>query len=625
MKKKVLLASAILASSIGLISCGGGGGGDSAPATTSAPPPPPPPPPPPAEVGRVLVLAQTGITKDSSTYAVYEGSIKSDDNVFWSPVNTSGVTLPSYLEQVHEFDNKNVIIRDINNNLYCYSDKDKKLIKLEKITASTTYAGLPNFFITDAEDGNTTNVVLSNCTVAKTDNGVVSGKFIYGGKDYVLLDNGFVVKADGTPITKDTANNDIDTGLTVLNRVENENTLVVTSTNNNIYLVKDNGTVVNVGTAGSDATIQNAQVVRVGADYYVAAFDSQNNKIYYAKVDSNNKVHTVLDNSSFSGSVYALDGQGDLYYSDGSDTYQVSLNTNSSFQTKYTGVKASKIIPLEKAALANYDNGTPDDNRDDAYYLLKPSQAAVSLSKLPQSIVNAFNTCSTAYTTAPSPITYTIKYASLKTEPIMGKGTNTLMCTDSGDFAYLKYNQTNDSFNGDKLQKTSTNNIYAGATQNGMIFVNSGGDNVSICKTDGCTDKPLSVDPNRKMNVKPNNAIKTAEKVLTKADTIYYLMKAAYYDTEVSPYPYIVDLGVLGKDEPIILNPLSTEFNLAKTSGNISLDLYKVATVYQPYNSQCNTGYDNIYYKDINTGKTSKIDRSSIGKNTCFINVLQVR
>ncbi|MGC8942154.1 MAG: hypothetical protein ACP5KF_05770 [Sulfurihydrogenibium sp.] len=79
MKKKVLLASAILASSIGLTSCGGGGG-DLAPTSTSTPAPAPTPTPTPtptpaAESGKVLVLAQNVSDSKLAMYADSQHSL----------------------------------------------------------------------------------------------------------------------------------------------------------------------------------------------------------------------------------------------------------------------------------------------------------------------------------------------------------------------------------------------------------------------------------------------------------------------------------------------------------------------------------------------------------------------
>jgi hypothetical protein len=593
MKKKVLLASAILASSIGLTSCGGGGGGDSAPASTSTtqPPPPPPPPPAPTEVGKVLALGVTGFVKGDTKYELYESSIKSDGTFQWARVDTSSVNIDlSKLEYVYEFNNNAVLLTDNNNTLYCYYNQ--KITKTNPEISDTMQVGLGNLLLTS-----TGKAVFNDCNVVET-----SGNLVYAGKNYVLLDDGAkstVLKADKTYY------NINDTGLKVLNRVEDEkDTIVVTSSNKNLYLIKKDGTVVQVLNSSSDADgngkISNAQVVKVGTDYYVAAYDGDNNKIYYAKNLTKPSGGPFAGNGNTS---YALDKNGNLYYSDGSKTYRRLIDTVSAIT--YNGISgATKIIPLGDAALA-YDGSN--------YYLLPSDSSTAVAVTLSTDVANAFDVCSTGYSKDPSDPP--MKYASIYTEYVLGKGTNVLMCTNGSKFAYLKYDSTNKKFSGFMVDNGTLQ--YKLATQNSMIFVNTTNKKaLTTCTaTAGCsstsTDKAFD----------PGLAIKTADNLLDKAGTIYYL-KAAYATTGSAPY--IVDLGQ-GTTDTSTLNILfsSTE---TPTGGNVSLDLNKVANLYSPVNSQCqllNTAYyDNVTYKNPSLNPTTK-DLNK--QNTCFIRVLQVR
>ncbi len=443
--------------------------------------------------------------------------------------------------------------------------------------------------------------------------------------DSVTIDNvttGAVVKADGTVITKDTDKNDIATGLIVLNRVEGEDTLVVNSGTNKVYLVKADGTDVKVVPVITSLTntdnIQSAKVVKVGTDYYVAVYNKDkddNYALYYAKVDSSNNVTpqdpTVVSNLT-NEPVYALDSQGVLYYSTNETgnqkTYRRTINDTQS--KEYSDLtNADQIIPLANGALAKGNT---------KYYLLPSTgNTATDVSSQFSADSNtqkAFDICSTQYAALFNP-----KY-SLKTEKIIGKGTNTLMCTDSNSnkFAYLTY--SNGKFDGKNMDKVTYNDgtqlYYKISTQNSMIFVDTNNKILATCTVTGCSSK--STDP---QTFNPSNAIKTADNVLTKADTIYYL-KAAYKE-DAGEAPYIVDLG---SQNPVDTNTLNIQFASSATpnAGNVSLRLDKVATVYQPLNPQCKTGYDNIAYKDATTSNAKPIDKRPDDK-TCFINVLQVR
>jgi ABC-type oligopeptide transport system substrate-binding subunit len=104
-KSKLILATALFGAALFGASCGGGGG------TASTPPPPPPPPPPASDVAKVLVLAAKGITSPGATVGLFEGTIKSNGTVSWSPDRHPGENL---LDYYHEFSDKSVLLYDIN-------------------------------------------------------------------------------------------------------------------------------------------------------------------------------------------------------------------------------------------------------------------------------------------------------------------------------------------------------------------------------------------------------------------------------------------------------------------------------------------------------------------------------
>jgi hypothetical protein len=376
-----------------------------------------------------------------------------------------------------------------------------------------------------------------------------------------------------------------------------EDASVVTSINQDIYLVRKDGTVVPVATA--TYTIQTAQVVKVGTDYYIAAYDwnkqtgdSAKYNLYYAKVDSSNNVTSkkILTDTQ---PVYDLDSLGNLYYSDGNDTHIVATDgTETTYKDGSSSIASTAITPLANAVLAKVGN---------TYYVLKSNN---TLYKVPSTLstdqLSAISTCLDTSAT------------------VVGKTTNTLMCTTGSNFAYLTYNSTNDKFDGSiyiaTVKDSKGNNLtYAKSTQNSMIFVNdSTYKDLSICTATGCSPQSTT------QSFKKDLIIKTANNESYKSFPDYYL-KAAYANGGA---PYIVDLGQ-GTENTSILN---IKFTSAATRGNVSLGLDKVANVYSPLNPQCPTTttpklYDTVKYKDA----TNEITIKNRPQDTCLVRVLQVR
>ncbi|WP_028951156.1 hypothetical protein [Sulfurihydrogenibium subterraneum] len=345
MKKKAFLASAILATSVALSSCGGGGGG-----TSSTTPPPPPPPPAATDVAKVLVLAQKGFTSPGALIGLFEGTVKSDGTVVWSSDLNSG---DNDLDYYHEFSNNNLLLYDTGTNeFYLYSNQT-----LTPITQGVDYSTGNNVNVAGIAMASNYNIFLPNFVIKDngmridyiiTQNGKVieagvtgAEHLIYAGENYVVFGDGtanervFIVKKDGTikELDWDDATKAVDPinvgGAIVLDRVEGTDTILLghNSTNANaLFVIDDNGDVVRITNSTNAATgddpmsnIVAGKIVKNGNNFFVAVGDNANNIEYFKVIGPVASSVVFTPTSPISGDAtvtsgsFSLDGNGHLY------------------------------------------------------------------------------------------------------------------------------------------------------------------------------------------------------------------------------------------------------------------------------------------------------------------------
>ncbi|HEV09023.1 MAG TPA: hypothetical protein ENO34_01335 [Sulfurihydrogenibium azorense] len=667
MKKKVLLASAILASSIGLISCGGGGGGDSAPASTSAPTPPPPAP---TDVANVLVLAAKGSTSPGALVGLYEGTIKSDGSVVWSSDLNSA---DNVLDYYHEFSNQNVLLYDTNSNdFYLYSNKTLTPVAggSGKANSATYKIYLPNFVILD-NGKDIQGIVTQNGKYIDLSTTTTKEHLIYAGENYIVYGDGatnenvYVVDKNGNG-AKEPVITITNGKAKLLDRYGDTILLAHDSTTdkNDIYVIDDNGNVLKITNSGNASTgddpmdnIVAGKIVKTSTGTYVAVADNNNNIIEYFKIVSSGASSVVFTptqplsgDSTVTAGSFALDGNGHLYLISDCDTtaneYELLegfIDSNNIFNSSCKNTAAND--DLKGYVMLSFSNGILMSKYDSAnniytdffHYIYGSSQPTnVALNP---NVINAVSTCNninntTQITTETDPV-----YTKTITETIVGKGTDKLMCassTISDNFAWVEYKGSGlydgnliTDVNGDKTDNTSGISHLV-ATQNSMIFVNTANPTKTFYECQfgqtQCSARSLTQDAFNNvygssgnfMNVK----IKSDTNVLS--DGAGYVgfvpnIKAAYFTTTVST-PYTANIQTGAVDSTTLAVPF---LSAPARGGNISLSLDKVANVYSPVNAQCPYPYyDYVLYKDANYKDGIKINRPD---KTCLINVLQVR
>jgi len=699
-KGKAILASALFGAAIFGASCGGGGGG------ASTPPPPPPPPSPASDIAKVLVLAAKGLTSPGALIGLYEGTVKDDGTVVWSADLNPGDQM---LEYLHEFSNRSVLLYDTGSgDLYIYDNGTLSPVKngagIGSFWDNNIY--LPHFVVYNDDPGGGVDIDFVATSGGKALDFIVTGveRLIYAGENYVVIGDGaanervYIVKKDGTMIELDwddstKAIDPIDNGQALLlDRLENTDIILLghNSANTNAVFVIDNqGNPVRITNSTNVATgddpmnnIDSGKIVRdANGNVYVAVLsdpDGTNNTgdeiIQYFKIvpplassvvfTPNTPINVNGGNNAnvLAPSLYALDGAGHLYFI--GETYDADPES----ELTQAFIDASNIFSISaKNDLANTDmnnslilafsNGVliSDPTFNNFYHFIYNSAQPTNVALNPN-VIGAVQVCN-ELNTIPLIAENEIFYTKTKQEPIVGEGTDRIMCgsaTEPDTFAWIEYKGSG-LYNGDYTEDvnnntaTTLNILRAIATSNSMVYVVETFPNFT--KTYECpfgtafsSGQTCTV---RNMNkafffdiypdvypifsaLESNYKFKTDTNVLSDGARYIYggigagvapNIKAAYF-TDVISAPYTVNIQTGAVDTSTLNIPFTTA-GWGARGGNVSLELDKAAHVYKPITgAQCPAGlYDFVWYKDA----SHNFNNLTRPQNTCLISVLQVR
>jgi hypothetical protein len=574
--RKVALASAVFSMAV-LASCGGGGGGSS---STTPPSTTPTPQPTPTTDAKVLAQTVSG-GYAGSINKVQVCNLQSDGTISCgTDLNSSAETTFDYQ---YEFSNGNVLLTDSNKEAY-YFDATPGAETLNKLTngksvdgtAVNTQLDLTGYNTNNPRDNNPNFIIYNNgstdVVITKSGNYVQAIDPINNPiSEFYMSDNSnFVVVTDNTNSKTyriDASGNvvEIKDGTTsiefqtLLAKVGDN--ILVQDSNNAVYLLKDNGTLVKIDGTTFSGAAQDAQMVKVGNDFYIAINDGSNN-LYYYKNNTHYINNPVTLATGADVRYYALDGNGNVYYYDGTNVKVVKTD----FSPPITGQPIPSgnfkgLIGTSAGAIADKDNNT--------LYLLTINNMASPPSSTNLDLNNATTTCLNAKSLYP-------------VVQVNGESTSQIMCVDnSGNFSYITY--SSGTYNGKSYTKSlnfgssvSDVEVYG---NNVVVYDNSTPKKTEICTLGStnisCTDG-LAVDTTK--IVKQNNNL-----------------LAMYAGS--SPYSLSIGDLLAGKSNTIFSNLLTKP-----TGGNVSADMTMAAAVYKPSNSPCanqiilyNNGTTNTY------------------------------
>jgi hypothetical protein len=688
-KSKLILATALFGAALFGASCGGGGGGG----TASAPPPPPPPAPPASDVAKVLVLAAKGTTSPGATVGLYEGTIKSDGTISWSSDKNPG---DNRLEYYHEFSNKSVLLYDEGDkSVYLYTGGTLNQVVGVQALSSKYHIFLPHFLVMD--DGTSTpnvnHIITSNGRVVQFPGN--NERLVYAGKDYLVVGDGatneyvYIIKKDGSVTVLDWDDNPTSTprdpisggGVKLLDRVQGTDIILLghtsTGTNKNaVYVILEDGTPVRItnGNNSSDgdnpvANIGSGKIMRdANGNIFVAInyTDGTDNLIEYFKIIPSGSGSIVFTtpapinlgaraSNPLRRGGYALDGNGRLYVIDydstatnyGIRTHFIDASNSYAAGPRYAGPSYpldddDLMLAFANGVLVTHTNPPASP----AFYHVLGTSAPTNVGLLPE-VIAAVSLCNQVNNESELTSENGLPYSGIVQEPVVGEGTNRLMCASSyvsglrNQFAWVEASGTG-TYNGrlvDNVSGSSTPSIYLMATTNSMIFWYDDQTfqectfGASSCATRNLS-KPVywrvyySFDSISSSIVTTFDKIKSDNNVLSDgAGRIYggYWggrapnIKAVYF-TNVISAPYTANIQTGAVDT----STLNVVFSSAPArGGNISLELDKAANVNTPVSgAKCPVGYyDHVWYKDA-TREFRELARPA---NTCLIRVLQVR
>jgi len=695
-KGKLILATAVFGAALFGASCGGGGGGGTASA------PPPPAPPPASDVAKVLVLAAKGISSPGASVGLFEGTIKSDGTVSWSPDRHPGENL---LEYCHEFSNRSVVLCDLaNSSVYLYTGT------LNQVTTGVTVVGstitpttftslayfpserliyLPNFLVMDyGTDLDVDYIITPNGKIVFTES-TTDERLVYAGKDYLVVgDRGttdeyvYIIKKDGSVIVLDWNDNAASTpadpisggGVRLLDRVQGTDIILLghtSATANAVYVILEDGTPVRITNSTNASTgdnpmanIGSGKIMRdANGNIFVAINydDGTNNYIEYFKIIPPGPSSVVFTppapiNLGATGSNplrrggYALDGNGRLYVIDydgtnyGIRTHFIDTSNSYAAGPRYTSPAVDGddlMLAFANGVLVTHTNPPSDP----AFYHVRGTSAPTNVGLL-REVIQAVSLCNQVNNTSELILENSPAYSGIVQEPVVGEGTNKLMCASAyvtNQFAWVEVDVSGTGTYSGKMVSDvngpdlSGDSDYAMATANSMIFWY---DNQTFQEctfgASSCATRNLSRPVywsvyNPILGPFTFDKIKSDNNVLSDGAGFKYATAGGYwwgvapniravYFTNVISAPYTANIQT-GAVDTSTLNVVFTAF--PARGGNISLELDKAANVRSPISgAQCPSGlFDYVWYKDA-TNNFTNLTRPT---NTCLITVLQVR
>jgi len=584
--RKAVLASAIFVMSV-LASCGGGGGGSGTGTGGGSLPTDVGSPPgtgggsPGTDTGTspgtgvsgetVKVLAQT-LSGNKQQIVICD--LKPDNTISCGKdINPDANIRLMYL---HELSDGTTVLVDNNNKVYYFDQATGTLNKLTSgkdvdgnpinnqldLSGYTRLYGHPNYAVLTGEDYNTDHLFITKSgQYIQKPNSNYSLLTLFKGKNTILaiMDIFHTYRIDANGNVSEIMDNGTPVQFQKFLITLGDNILFHDATNS-INLLKDDGTLLKLDTISEPA---DAQMVKVGNDFYVAVRDGTN--LYYYRNNKKLLNSPIALGSNANRTYYALDGSGNLYYYDGSNVKVITTglvaSSNAQAISSFGG-----LIGTSVGVIAS-------DTANNQLYLLSTSGNTItSKTSTDTNLLNAVNTCINGK-------------SQIKTGAVKDEGTNKVMCVGSnGDFSGIIYN------NGNYIGKKITA-VPSFARVSFITFGINGAmveDDSSPANTEMCSLNSI----NSKCVVVPRGWYKRLD-----GDIM-----AAFKDGTF----YLVD-PVAGTSNPIFTGAIYA------TGGNVSYDIKIAAAVYKTTDSQCPSGYGNVIklYKD---GK--EIEYKS--NNLCF-------
>jgi len=545
---------------------------------------------------------------------------------------------------------------------------------------------LPYFVVMD-NGRNVERIITSNGSIVQfPDN---AERLIYAGENYLVVGDGaanesvYIVRRDGIVRVLDWDDNapgiqSISGGqVRLLDRVEGTDIILLGHTSNNanaVYVILGDGTPVRITNSTNDSTgdnpvanIDSGKIMRdANGNIFVAInySDGNDNLIQYFKIippgptsqvftptDPIN-LGTTTDNPLRRGG-YALDGNGRLYVIDhdgssfGIRTHFIDASNSHVPGPRHTLTFSS----TPQSVMLAFANGVLVSNSPispNTFYHVIGTSAPTNVALQPE-VIQAVSLCNQVNNESELALENSPAYTGIVQEPVVGEGTNRLMCASAfvaalqNKFAWVEASGTG-TYNGRRVDDVNgplpTTSFYLMATANSMIFYYDDqtfqectfGATSSICVTRNLS-RPVYW---RVYNNHPTAAfrritldkIKAEPNVLSDGANYSYEgfwrgvapnIRAVYF-TDIVSAPYTANIQT-GAVDTSTLNVIFSED--PARGGNISLELDKVANVRRPISgAQCPSGlFDFVWYKDA-TNNFTNLPRPT---NTCVIRVLQVR
>jgi len=459
----------------------------------------------------------------------------------------------------------------------------------------------------------------------------------------------------------------------LLDRVQGTDIILLghtsTTTANAVYVILENGTPIRItnstnASTGDDpvANIDSGKIMRdANGNIFVAInyASGGTNYIEYFKIIPSGAGSVVFtpptpidlgavgSNPPRRGG-YALDGNGRLYVITGvAPSFNITtrfinasniLETSTTYSLLFAGAPLPVMLAFANGVLISNNSASPT-----TFYHVLGTSAPTNIALNPN-VIQAVSLCNQVNNTSDLISENELAYSGIVQEPVVGEGTNRLMCASANvpnqnQFAWVEASGTGtydgrrvDDVNGSSLPGFS---YYLMATANSMIFWYNYqtfqectfGATSSICVTRNLSREVY-------WSVYGSNSTTTLDKIKSDINVLsngagltysgYWAGRApnirAVYFTDVVSAPYTANIQT-GAVDTSTLNVVFS--NAPARGGNISLELDKAANVRSPISgAQCPSGYfDYVWYKDATRNFTS-LPRPT---NTCLIRVLQVR
>jgi hypothetical protein len=631
-KRKLILAAAVFSAALFAASCGGGGGstagtgggsggngssggsgggggggGETPPASVEA---------------KVLAQLTTGVATAGPVNPVAVCELKSDNKAYCG--NDLNPSENAVLTYIHEFDNGNVVLRNTGDILYFFDASSNTLTKLTSFRAvgssseSTASTGItipagatiqttPNLVMMYNNAGDLVVVtksgkVIRDSNINVPNNNASCEKVEKSGFTYSLSVDGTSSFTSGVPT-------DLNVSAGGMHLVRRGNSIYLTSDKCSVDLLVDN----------IAAGVQDAKMVKVGNDFFIAVRDNTAN-IHYYRV-SGSTVTRILSNAP--GAIaapiatpgngiydYALAGNGYLFAIDQGNPGDVNIYDTTGVQV--TG-GAVNVTPA-----ANNVTG-----------LLAFGNRVLAVTNVPDvrevdSAGNVNNTPAGADTTALQRCTTPLPAAApfVGTQANDGMGTNFNRCVfdDGGgggnvglilyslvyDTVNARYRITSANLNADAHTIVNRNQILFGADKvliptNGNILLGT----VNLCSTTltpsiSCSDTGLSgIDD---LTLSDLTRVYLGSAIKFSGNNVFYVGGG------------IPRVGNIFDPKPM---PITV---IGASGGNASFDLTKFAFSFRPAGATCNT---QIAYLSSPTA-APKFYTIAQPSNTCVNNILKV-